>query len=104
MTDKGRDYYMPMPLDFAVLERLPDKGILGGVHWAGRPVKHLVDEINQAAGAEGAHVDNNMVTSRLRSMKIAGLVEVFPATGARIWARTTAGRELLGRREEVLGL
>lgn len=101
MTASVTNYYSPTPLDFAVLGLLPDKAIIGGAHWAGRPVKHIVADLNGSLDVEVTGTD---VVARLRSMKVAGYVEDFAATGSRIWARTAAGVEHLGKREEVLGL
>jgi hypothetical protein len=98
---KAGSYYRPMPLDFAILGLLPDKGIIGGVHWAGVPARHVVRDINADLPAP---VGTPEVTSRLRSMKVGGLVEDFPAVGPNIWARTEAGVAHLRRRDEVLGV
>lgn len=103
MTKTGETYYSPTPLDFLLLQALPQKGVLGGVHWAGRPARHVRDEINEALES-GVVVAVSTVQARLRSMKVAGHVEDFPSHGSgRIWARTVSGSELLSRREEVLG-
>jgi hypothetical protein len=96
------NYYRPTPLDFALLERMPDKGIIGGVHWAGRRVKHLVEDIND--GVEPQHaVKTSEVQARMRAMKVAGYVVPFTAVGGRIWARTPEGAEHLKTKAEVLG-
>lgn len=96
--------YQPTPLDFAILERLPDKGILGGVHWAGRPLKHVRSDIN-AGLPEGAEpVAITTIQARTRTMKLQGYVEDFASHGSgRIWARTPAGAEFLATKEAVLG-
>lgn len=95
-------YYSPIPLDFVILDLIPAKGILGGVHWAGRPVRHVTEEINRRPGL--AEVNGQIVGGRLRSLKVGGYVEDFAAAASqRIWARTPAGSEFLARREEVLG-
>lgn len=103
MTNAGT-YYSPTPLDFVLLEKLPDKGILGGVHWAGRPVKHIRQEINEALPEGVPTLTADAIVARLRSMKIAGFTEDFAATGGRIWARTPQGLAHLGRKAELLGL
>jgi hypothetical protein len=104
VTQAGRSYYQPTPLDFLILEALPEKGVLGGVHWAGRPVKHVREQINEGLpeGAEALGV--NPIQARMRSMKVEGLVEDFASHGSgRIWARTVAGSDFLVRKDEVLG-
>lgn len=104
MTQAGRSYYNATPLDFLMLEAMPEKGILGGVHWAGRPVKHIRQSINEALHEGVEEVGTSTIHSRMRSMKVAGLVEDFQSHGGgRIWARTPAGTVHLGRKAEVLG-
>jgi hypothetical protein len=105
VTQAGQTYYRPTPLDFEILAALPPKGILGGVHWAGRPARHVREQINERLPEGTPPVKVSTIQARLRSMKIAGYVEDFQSHGSgRIWALTTDGREHLGRREEVLGL
>lgn len=106
MTAKGTTYYQPLPVDFLILEALPAKGILGGVHWAGRPVKHVLQDIHDGMPAEAReHVGTSTLMARLRSMKVAGHVEDFASVGSgRIWARTPDGTALLATKSEVLGL
>jgi hypothetical protein len=97
---RAGEYYAPMPIDFTLLEKLPEKGTIGGVHWKGRRIRDLVPEI----GIDG--VDSNFVSARLRSMASAKepLVAQFPAAGdARIWARTPAGSALVKDKDEILG-
>lgn len=96
--------YRPLPLDFQILEELPDKGVLGGVHWAGRPLKHVRISINEHLPEGFPPVAMSVIQARTRSMKLAGLVEDFPATSVGlIWARTAAGVEVLATKAEVLG-
>ena len=97
---KAGTYYEPMPVDFSILALLPERGIIGGVHWAGVPVRHVTRDVN--AEADGATLPGSAVMARLRSMKVAGYVEDFPAVGPRIWARTPEGSAFLATREEVL--
>jgi hypothetical protein len=101
---KAGTYYSPVPLDFVVLDLLPEKGIIGGVHWAGVPVRHVVRDVNAGTPQGTDPIAEAAISSRLRSMKVAGFVEDFAATGGRIWARTSAGSAHLARRSEVLGV
>jgi hypothetical protein len=104
VTKAGNRYYQPTPLDFQMLEAMPPKGILGGVHWAGRPARHLQEDINDALPDGVKPLGTSTIQARLRSMKVAGYVEDFQAHGGgRIWARTTEGSAFLARREQVLG-
>lgn len=113
-------YYKPTPLDFLLLERLPEKGLIGGLHWKGRRARDLRQEVLDDLAAEmraAAHEqwDNNapplempeltssQVMARLRSLHVAGYVENFTSIGqGAIWARTVAGTAFLQTREEVL--
>ena len=98
---RAGSYYEPMPVDFEILARIPAAGIIGGVHWAGVQVRHLVRDIREAH--PDATITNDLIASRLRSMKVAGFVEDRPAVGGRIWAKTPAGVEHAAKRGEVLG-
>lgn len=95
----GRHYpmtmerYKPWPLDIRLLELLPDQGLIGGVHHAGRTAHAMMDEINQAAGQ--ALVTGTQIGTRLRVMREIGLTQNFPATGGRVWAKTPAGKKWL---------
>lgn len=100
---RAGQFYSPVPLDFVVLDLLPEKAIIGGVHWAGVPVRHLVRDVNATMPQGAAALGESTVSARLRSMKVAGYVEDFKATGGRIWARTPDGSVHLARRSEVLG-
>lgn len=101
-TGSGRepltpDTYVPWPLDIRCLELLPDEGLIGGVHHAGRRVVALVDDINDEAGQK--LVSSGQVQGRLRTMKLVGLVKNFPATGGSVWARTVAGKRFLVKQQ-----
>lgn len=102
------DYYRPIPIDFLILDVLPDKGQLGGVHWKGRRVKDVYAEILETQnGVTKDLLKQTAVTARIRSMSHAGYVESFASVsgaGLQIWARTAKGVELLSRRDEILGL
>jgi hypothetical protein len=101
---KAGSYYRPMPLDFAILGLLPAKGIIGGVHWAGVPARHVARDINADLPSGADRLGTPEITARLRSMKVAGLIEDFQAVGPMIWARTPEGTDLLARRDEVLSV
>jgi hypothetical protein len=95
-------------VDFLLLEKLPDKGMLGGIHWNGRRVKDLVDEINESLN-NGLKVTSSFVQARLRAMHVAGYVSKHPGSssqenggGQNVWARTLAGQEFLKTKASVL--
>jgi hypothetical protein len=97
MTEEA---FRATPLDFLLLEKIPEKGIIGGVHWAGRPVRHLVQEINHEGDVR---VTSPMLNSRMRSMKMRGFVVDFQSHGGgNIWARTPDGTAFLKTKEAVL--
>ena len=103
------DYYQPVPLDFAILEKLPDEGVIAGIRYAGRLAKHVRQELNddlRAAGAEEHALSTSEVQSRLRAMHVAGHVKPFPgaAGGLHIWARTPQGSQHLSTKADVLTL
>jgi len=95
-----------MPLDFEILKRLPEKGVIGGIHWQGRRVKDLREEIIRETGLDDPSIlPTSLIQARLRSMHVAGYVENFPASagGVVIWARSHIGTEQMNRGEEILG-
>jgi hypothetical protein len=100
-------YYDPIPVDFLILAKLPDAGMIGGVHWKGRLVRDIWDEIvKNDLNGDRALVASSTVTARLRSMESANLVGSYRANkgGYRIWARTAQGTEHLSNRDEILGI
>lgn len=103
-STKAGSYFSPTPLDFEILARLPEKGIIGGVHWRGEMVRHLVREINASLPDGVPRLSDTGVSARLRSMAVVGYVENFAATGGRIWAKTPAGAAFEQTRTEVLGV
>lgn len=96
---KLKHEFEPWPLDFVLLEKLPEKGLIGGIHWRGRQVRDLRDEINDV---EGAETTSDQVSARLRALKIAGYTQDFPGAHGRIWARLQAGSSFLRRKESYL--
>jgi hypothetical protein len=85
--------YEPWPLDYKLLELLPDAGIIGGVHYKGRRARDLLKEITSEIG-EGI-LNIAQLQSRLRVLKMNGYAEKFPASGGDIWARTSEGVKFL---------
>jgi exosome complex RNA-binding protein Csl4 len=107
-TGKG-NYYRPMPLDFTILDLLPDRGMIGGVHWRGKRVKDVREQIvNQSDGElTKADLPTTAIAARMRSMTLEGFVENFTTVGSGggvIWARTPKGLEHLARKDEILGM
>lgn len=94
--------YSPVPLDFAMLELLPERGQIGGVHWKGRRAADLVAEIGDRNPEAKGLVTVHQAQSRLRTLRMYGYAEHFPGARGKIWARTTLGTELMARKEEVL--
>lgn len=91
-TSEGK-YYIAHPLDFAILERLPDEGAMLGWHVIAMPVVALVKELNKGVEKEG-QVTGPQVTGRIVSMDHAGYVKVTSMLGNRTqkgWQRTAAG-------------
>jgi hypothetical protein len=98
--------YRPTPVDFLILELLPEKGMIGGLHWKGRRARDVRTEIIETQGVDASLLTTATIQSRLRSMTVANIVESFPGVGAQggnIWARTPEGTKLLATKEEVLG-
>jgi hypothetical protein len=97
-------YYKAQPVDFILLEKMPEIGMIGGIHWKGRRVKDLQQEIIDG-GVDASLVTMPFVAARVRSMHVEGLVEHFggPNSGF-IWARTDKGTEFLAKRDEILGV
>lgn len=89
--------YVPWPLDIRVLELLPDEGLIGGVHHAGRKASAIRNEINEVAGEN--IVTSGQVSGRMRTMEMLGMVVSNPATGGIVWARTKTGKQWLLRRQ-----
>jgi hypothetical protein len=101
---RPRRRYAPVPVDFILLDLLPDKGIVGGVHWRGIKVADLRINLKEEHDIE---LHGEGVSARLRTLEHHGFVTQFPgggAGGSRIWARTPQGAELLSKRDEILGL
>lgn len=97
-------YYKPQPVDFVLLEKLPEDGMIGGIHWKGRQLKDLRQEIIDG-GVDAGILPLSFVSARMRSMAVEGLVVNRGTTmrSAAIWARTTEGTNYLAKREEIIG-
>lgn len=105
-TDKG-DYYRPLPLDFLILEVIPERGLIGGIQWKGWRVMDILDNLMEREDIDGSILSTPMIQSRLRSMRIAGYVQSFETTAANgrsVWARSKEGTAHLEKRDEILGL
>lgn len=97
--------YEPWPIDFAILDVLPDQGLIGGLHNKGKSVKAFVAEMNKKTGLAGTEnaATSTGVSARCRVLREVGYAETFPATGGRIWARTPQGAEFLKKHKEEVG-
>lgn len=87
--------YVPWPLDTRLLELMPDQGLIGGVHHAGRTVRGMVKQIND--DAQQVVVTSAQAQSRARILRELGLAEHYPASGGRVWARTAEGKRYLAK-------
>jgi hypothetical protein len=99
-------FYMPIPLDFLILAKLPEKGMLGGIHWKGRRLKDVYEEIvTKDLNGDKTVLKPTEIMARSRSMHVAGYLEPFGSMRAneKIWARTPEGSAFLDRRGEILG-
>ena len=79
-----------VPLDYAILDKLPDEGSVVGYHPLGRTVRVLAPEF------EG--VDSEQLSGRLKSMELMGLtkgIKVTPVGQGRGWQVTPLGKKLL---------
>lgn len=106
---QGKKYvprkYEPMPLDFLILEVMPEQGMIGGVHWKGKRVADIASEINERSNGSGVKTKGTMIDGRMRSLKHFGYTKDFASYGTggtRIWARTPEGTKLLANKEAIL--
>lgn len=97
-------YYVPQPVDFLLLDKMPEEGMVGGIHWKGKQAKQLRQDLIDD-GIDAELIPMTFIAARLRSMNVAGLVETYSQTrrSSGIWARKPKGTEQLSKREEVLG-
>ncbi len=83
-----------VPLDLAILDRLPDEGKMIGWSYLGKTVKKLRQELSDEAGVD---VPSSQIQTRLRICKLNGLVVLQPggSGGRAIWQRTEKGAQLV---------
>jgi hypothetical protein len=96
------DYYEPTPLDFKVLEVLPDDGMIGGLRWTGRRARDVRSQINEGLPEGIDPVSISELQSRLRAMHVKGLVKRRGGAQDSIWSRTDDGVAFLATKDEVL--
>jgi hypothetical protein len=105
-TKGAGNYYEPVPLDFLILELLPEDGVVGGIRWKGRRMSDVAEELRDKLGAE-SDLRKDEVDSRFRSMSSGDVILKRPSgqqsSRGAIWARTKKGSSLLERKEEYLG-
>lgn len=89
-VEQGR-YEFVVPLDFVILEALPNQGeLLGGLIPLGRTVPDVVEQVL------GGALDSPGVSARLRSLEAAGYTNsVKLGKGDRGWQRTPQGVQAL---------
>lgn len=88
-----------LPVDFAILEILPDEGQMIGY----KPIALKVRSIAERPGFED--FTGNAIGGRLKSMEFQGLVVTqvtLPLGGGLGWQRTAKGRQLLERNGRVV--
>jgi hypothetical protein len=103
MTESGSKYFHPQPIDFALLDMMPSKGMIGGIHWKGRRVTDMRQQLLDD-GVPAELIKATFIAGRVRSMHVEGLVESFGgANSGLIWARTQKGTDFLATRDQVLG-
>jgi hypothetical protein len=91
------NYYEAVPLDFELLRRMPAQGSMLGYHQLALTVPHAVKELNKEA-PKGGELTSSLVSSRVRSMHVAGLVvktRVMGAGASHGWQRTPKGEQFL---------
>lgn len=93
-ASKKGQYYRPHPLDFELLKRMPREGSTLGYHTLAMTVAHVKSALNKEA-PEGGKLTAEQISSRLASMKYAGLVVTAPVLGhggkGVGWQRTLKG-------------
>lgn len=81
---EGR-YYQAQPMDYAILELLPEENTMLGYHYLGMQVKDVAAKLGHPS---------NEIQARMRSMAVAGIVVHRPLSSNRVWQRTAKGKEL----------
>jgi hypothetical protein len=92
LVEKGDFSWMVEPLDYLILQQLPDEGTsVGGLYQLGETLQGLAEKFPLPSSALGG---------RLRSMKIGGLtrsVKIVPTRAGKdkAWQKTEAGKKRL---------
>lgn len=89
---KKRGYGVLLPIDYALLELLPDEGQMIGY----KPIALQVKSITHRPGFE--EISGNQIAGRLKSMFYQGLTVTqvtLPTQGGMGWQRTAKGKEAL---------
>lgn len=101
--------FEPSPMDFRILELLPEEGLIGGVHWRGRFALDIANDIMESIPNEDKQyvtINGLTVGNALTHLEKEGLTKQYPGRGSkggkRIWARTSSGTEFLSRKDEFL--
>lgn len=90
------NYYVPMPLDMAVIERLPDEGAMLGWNPLAYTAKTLASDLNQGLPRE-QWLKISELTGRLTSMRSAGLLihtALLGGVDKMGWQRTAKGKQM----------
>lgn len=97
-SNARRGYRTLLPVDYALLEILPDEGQMIGY----KPIALQVASIKGRPGFE--EFTGNQIAGRLKSMQFQGLTVTqvtLPLQGGLGWQRTSAGRQTLERNGRV---
>lgn len=96
------DYTLIEPLDYMILDKLPDEGTtMGGIYPLGASVANLVKLFKKETGQD---VPSGVFSGQLRSMHMQKLAVKVKVTGigsaAFAWQRTKEGKKLLNKWKE----
>jgi hypothetical protein len=97
-TKKRQGTMALLPIDFALLEALPDEGQMIGY----KPIALQVASIKERAGFE--EFSGNQIAGRLKSMQHQGLTVTqvtLPIQRGLGWQRTAKGKEVLNKNGRV---
>lgn len=96
---KRGEFNLVEPLDYLILEKLPEQGSLfGGLFPLGETVANIAKNLPKL---EGKMFPSDIVTSRVRSMQLQGLtLHTKGATSTRIWQRTPRATQLFNAWKE----
>lgn len=90
-ADRPLDEVLIEPLDYKIIELLPDQGSL---HLGVIPVGEMVSQISKKLGG----LPSSLLSGRMRVLQIMGLAVPARATGSRgtlVWQVTPKGKEVL---------